>query len=119
MWVQPTAESCYFNLFSARSPRLLEEICWQFAAGLPAFSSLPFFELRPQLVCKVGSIFGLQARPRKRVPVLLFKTVSRLGKSLGPKFYGRHALPMLELYREKKEDWRVGAASNRAGNVEE
>ena len=33
--------------------------------------------------------------------------------------YGRHALPMLELYREKKDGWRVGAASNRAGNVEE
>ena len=87
--------SCGFNpqrkvvalIFSAaRLPRLLEEICWQFAAGLPAFSSLPFFELRPQLVCKVGSIFGPQAGPRKRVPVLLFKTVSQLGKSLGPKF---------------------------------
>ena len=36
-----------------------------------------------------------------------------------PLFYGRHALPMLELYREKKVGWRVGAASNRAGNVEE
>ena len=33
---------------AARLPRLLEEICWQFAAGLPAFSSLPFFS-RPQL----------------------------------------------------------------------
>ena len=46
----------------------------------------PLFELRPQLICKVGSIFGPQAGPRKRVPVLLFKTVSQLGKSLGPKF---------------------------------
>ena len=34
-------------------------------------------------------------------------------------FYGRHALPMLELYREKKDGWRVGAASNRAGKVGE
>ena len=44
--------SCGFNpqwkvvasIFSAaRLPRLLKEICWQFAAGLPAFSLLPFF----------------------------------------------------------------------------
>ena len=34
-------------------------------------------------------------------------------------FYGRHALPVLELYREKKHGWRIGAASNLAGNVEE
>ena len=58
-------------------------VCGRFASFL--FAAL-FFELRPQLVCKVGSIFGPQAGPRKRVPVLLFKTVSQLGKSLGPKY---------------------------------
>ena len=58
-------------------------VCGRFASFL--FAAL-FFELRPQLVCKVGSIFGPQAGPRKRVPVLLFKTVSQLGKNLGPKY---------------------------------
>ena len=66
-------------------------VCGRFASFL--FAAL-FFELRPQLVCKVGSIFGPQAGPRKRVPVLLFKTVSQLGEfgaqiwgpDLGPNF---------------------------------
>ena len=51
-------------------------VCGRFASFL--FAAL-FFELRP-------SIFGPQAGPRKRVPVLLFKAVSQSGKSLGPKY---------------------------------
>ena len=73
-------------------------VCGRFASFL--FAAL-FFELRPQLVCKVGSIFGPQAGPRKRVPVLLFKTVSQLGEfgaqiwgpDLGPNFWGPNLGP--------------------------
>ena len=59
-------------------------MCGRFAS----FLCYPFFELRQQLVCKVGSIFEPQAGSRERVSVLLFKTVFQLGKSLGPKIWG-------------------------------
>ena len=55
-------------------------VCGRFASFL--FAAL-FFELRPQLVCKVGSIFGPQAGPRKRVPEF---GAQIWGPDLGPNF---------------------------------
>ena len=48
----------------------------------------PFFELRQQLVCKVGSIFGPQAGPRKRVPVLLFQDSVPIGEEFRAQIWG-------------------------------
>ena len=51
---------------AARLPRLLEEICWQFAAGLPAFSSLPFFSNSdPNLSAKLASFSDPRQGPEK------------------------------------------------------
>ena len=59
-------------------------VCGRFASFLLAAL---FFELRPQTCLQSWLHFRTpRAGPRKRVPVLLFKTVSQLGKSLGPKY---------------------------------
>ena len=71
---------------AARLPRLLKEIRWQFAAGLPAFSLLPFFRTQTTTCLQSWLHSRTPGRASKKVPVLLFKTVSQLGKSLGPKF---------------------------------
>ena len=58
-------------------------VCRRFASFL--FAAL-FSNLDPNLSAKLAPFFGPQAGPRKRVSVLLFKTVSQLEKSLGPKY---------------------------------
>ena len=53
---------------------------------MPAFSSLPFFRIQTPTCLQSWLHFRTPGRAPKRVPVLLFKTVPQLGKSLGPKF---------------------------------
>ena len=60
-------------------------VCGRFASFL--FAAL-FFELRPQLVCKVGSIFGPQAGPRKRVPCPSFQDSVPIGEEFGAQIWG-------------------------------
>ena len=69
---------------AARLPRLLEEICWQFAAGLPAFSSLPFFSNSdPNLSAKLAPF-----RAPKKGPCPSFQDSVPIGEEFGAQIWG-------------------------------
>ena len=83
--------SCGFNpqwkvvalIFSAaRLPRLLKEICWQFAAGLPAFSLLPFFRTQTTTCLQSWLHFRTPGRAPKKGPCPSFQD----SVPIGPKF---------------------------------
>ena len=89
--------SCGFNpqrkvvalIFSAaRLPRLLEEICWQFAAGLPAFSSLPFFRTQTPTCLQSWLHFRTPGRAPKKGPCPSFQDSVPIGEEFGAQIWG-------------------------------
>ena len=89
--------SCGFNpqrkvvtlIFSAaRSPRLLEEICWQFAAGLPAFSSLPFFRTQTPTCLQSWLHFRTPGKAPKKGPCPSFQDSVPIGEEFGAQIWG-------------------------------
>ena len=103
--------SCGFNpqrkvvalIFSAaRLPRLLEEICWQFAAGLPAFSSLPFFRTQTATCLQSWLHFRTPGRAPKKGFLSFFSRQCpnwgrvwgpNLGFRFGTQFWGQNLGP--------------------------
>ena len=89
--------SCGFNpqrkvvtlIFSAaRSPGLLEEICWQFAAGLPAFSSLPFFRTQTPTCLQSWLHFRTPGKAPKKGPCPSFQDSVPIGEEFGAQIWG-------------------------------
>ena len=89
--------SCGFNpqrkvvalIFSAaRLPRLLEEICWQFAARLPAFSSLPFVRTQTPTYLQSWLHFRTPGRAPKKGPCPSFQDSVPIGEEFGAQIWG-------------------------------
>ena len=75
---------------AARLPRLLEEICWQFAAGLPAFSSLPFFSNSdPNLSAKLAPFSDPRQGPEKGSLSFFSRQCPNWGRVWGPNMGSR------------------------------
>ena len=71
---------------AARLPGLLEEICWQFAAGLPAFSSLPlFWNSDPNLSAKLAPFSDPRQGPKKGSLSFFSRQCPNRGRVLGPR----------------------------------
>ena len=89
--------SCGFNpqwkvvalIFSAaRLPRLLKEICWQFAAGLPAFSLLPFFRTQTTTCLQSWLHFRTPGRAPKKGPCPSFQDSVPIGEEFRAQIWG-------------------------------
>ena len=75
---------------AARLPRLLEEICWHFAAGLPAFSSLPFFSNSdPNLSAKLAPFSDPRQGPEKGSLSFFSRQCPNWGRVWGPNMGSR------------------------------
>ena len=73
---------------AARLPRLLEEICWQFAAGLPAFSSLPFFRTQTPTCLQSWLHFRTPGRAPKKGPCPSFQDSVPIEEEFGAQIWG-------------------------------